>query len=333
MTPFSLGQAMAGIEIHANALDTILTQKYLKKATAWLTSFFVLAFGLSNSLFFSLLRRFWLAGLASVLALLAYLLLALIYFERGLIFDLVYPILAWGLSLLAVLFFQYFSEAQEKKYLKRSFQYYLAPAVVKEIIKDPASLKLGGQKKDVTIMFADLRNFTSLSEKLAPEVLVSLLNEYFTAMAEIILAEGGVLDKFIGDAIMAFWGAPQETKDHSQRACRVALAMVKKLAELDKTWVSSGKPPLEVGIGINTGQVVVGNMGSEKRFDYTVIGDHVNLASRLEGLNKSYGTKIIISEFTKARVENEFILRPLDEVKVKGKEIPVEIFELIGEKS
>jgi adenylate cyclase len=193
-------------------------------------------------------------------------------------------------------------------------------------------LKLGGQKKEMTVLFSDIRGFTTLSEKLEPEKLVAILNEYFTAMTEVILQSGGVLDKFIGDAIMAFWGAPQEAPDHAQRACRTALKMIAKLEELKKEWSKRDLPEINIGVGINSGQMIVGNMGSAKRFDYTVIGDNVNLASRLEGLNKQYGTSIIISQFTYDKVKEKFEGEFLDKVAVKGKEIPVEIFKLVGEK-
>ena len=216
-----------------------------------------------------------------------------------------------------------------KKKIKGAFQYYLTPSVVNEILKNPDMLKLGGEKKELTVMFSDIRGFTSISEKLDPESLVRLLNEYLTAMTDIIFEFEGLLDKYIGDAIMAVFGAPLYQPDHPKRGCATALKMIEKLNELKKKWKNEGFPEINIGIGINTGPMVVGNMGSQKRFDYTVMGDSVNLGSRLEGINKQYGTNIIISEFTKYYVQDEFLLRELDMVRVKGKEKPVKIYELI----
>jgi adenylate cyclase len=332
ITPFSLGQKMPGVEIHANALETILTQKFLFSVSDLNVWIFIFLLSLANSLTFSFIRRIWLAMSASVALFLIYLIGALIFFESGWVFNLVHPSLAFLFSLLAILVYHYFSESKEKNYLRRSFQFYLSPEVVEEIVADPEKLKLGGQKKEMTVLFSDIRGFTTLSEKLEPEKLVAILNEYFTAMTEVILQSGGVLDKFIGDAIMAFWGAPQEAPDHAQRACRTALKMIAKLEELKKEWSKRDLPEINIGVGINSGQMIVGNMGSAKRFDYTVIGDNVNLASRLEGLNKQYGTSIIISQFTYDKVKEKFEGEFLDKVAVKGKEIPVEIFKLVGEK-
>jgi len=330
MTPFSLGQAMAGIEIHANALDTILSRRYFHEVNAtgvWLAIF---ALSLLSSLSFSFFKKIWAALAASLFFWLVYLAIALLFFERGVIYNLVHPTLAFVFSLIAVLVFNYLSESREKGYLRQSFQFYLEPGVIEEIIRDPAKLKLGGQKREMTVLFSDIRGFTTLSEKTEPEVLVSLLNEYFTAMTEIILSSGGVLDKFIGDAIMAFWGAPRETPEHAFLACGAALEMIERLAVLKSDWLRRGLPDLNIGVGINSGEMVVGNMGSSTRFNYTVIGDNVNLASRLEGLNKQYGTSIIVSQFTRDKVKDKFDCQYLDKVNVKGKEIPVEIYQLTG---
>lgn len=332
MTPFSLGQAMAGAEIHANALNTILNVDWLREASRRNVLGFIFLLALAVGLIFSLVRRLWLAALLSLAAWLVYLLGALAAFGQGLILNLVYPSLAFILSLIMILTYYYFSESQAKRYLRQSFQFYLAPGVIEEIIKNPASLKLGGQKKDMTVLFSDIRGFTTLSEKTDPEKLVALLNEYFTAMTEIILQTGGVLDKFIGDAIMAFWGAPQETPNHAQLACETALKMTERLAILKKDWAKRGLPEINIGIGLNSGQMLVGNIGSTTRFNYTVIGDNVNLASRLEGLNKQYPAGIIISQFTHERIKDTFVCEYLDKVNVKGKEVPVEIYKLVAPK-
>lgn len=332
MTPFSLGQAMAGVEIHANALQTILDQKFIKEVGLANVVFFIFFFSLLNALCFSLWQKIWPAVTSGVLSILAYLAASLIFFSQGWVLNLVYPVLSFVFSLIVILLYRYFSESREKSYLRQSFQYYMSPEVVEDVITNPEKLKLGGAKKDMTVLFSDIRGFTTLSEKVEPEKLVSLLNEYFTAMTEVLLAQRGVLDKFIGDAIMGFWGAPQEEPEHARRACETALAMMERLAVLKNNWVRRGLPEINIGIGVNSGSMIVGNMGSEKRFDYTVIGDNVNLASRLEGLNKQYNANIIISQFTYQRVKDFFECRYLDKVNVKGKNIPVEIYELLGRK-
>ena len=333
MTPFSLGQVMAGVEIHANALNTILNGDWLRDASRGNVLSFIFLLALAVALIFSLAPRLWLAALLSLAAWLVYLLTALAVFGQGLILNLVYPSLAFWLSLMVILAYYYLAESREKRYLRQSFQFYLEGSVIEEIIKDPAKLKLGGQKKEMTVLFSDIRGFTTLSEKTEPEIMVSLLNEYFTAMTEIILNWGGVLDKFIGDAIMAFWGAPREAPGHAFLACDAALKMIERLTVLKSDWSRRGLPDLNIGIGINSGAMIVGNMGSSSRFNYTVIGDNVNLASRLEGLNKQYQAGIIISQFTYERAKDDFACEYLDKVNVKGKETAVEIYKLVGPKA
>jgi adenylate cyclase len=193
---------------------------------------------------------------------------------------------------------------------------------VNQIIKHPENLRLGGERRELSILFSDIRGFTSLSETMDPEALVEVLHEFLDPMSEIIVKHGGTIDKYIGDAIMALFGAPLDQPDHSPRACRTALEMVQSLKALDQEWLERGKPSLRVGIGINSGPVSVGNMGSSRLFDYTAIGDNVNLASRLEGLNKYYGTEILVSAATAQHLENNFYFREVDLVRVKGKNIP-----------
>jgi len=214
--------------------------------------------------------------------------------------------------------------------VKGAFQQYVSTAVVEEMLKHPEKLHLGGERKFLTVLFSDIRGFTSISEQMESQELVGFLNEYLTAMTETVMKYDGTLDKYMGDAIMAIYGAPIQQDDHAHRACATALDMITRLHELQQRWQSQGKPPLNIGIGMNSGLMTVGNMGSEKRFDYTVMGDHVNLGSRLEGTNKQYGTNIMISEYTYQQVHAEFIVRELDLVRVKGKAEPVRIYELVG---
>ena len=203
------------------------------------------------------------------------------------------------------------------------------------IVADPSLLRFGGERKQLTILFSDVRAFTTYSERYDAERVVEILHEYLTRMVDAVFRYEGTLDKFVGDAVMAVFGAPVPQADHAVRACRTALAMMAELGELDKKWRREGKEPFRMGVGINTGEVIVGNLGSDQRFDYTVIGDPVNLAARLEGLNKDFpeASGIIISEFTYELAKNHIQVRPLGEVKVKGKVKPVTVYELSGMKT
>jgi adenylate cyclase len=230
--------------------------------------------------------------------------------------------------ILVVIF--YLTEEKSRKWITSIFGKYVSPIVIENLIKNPAGIKLGGEKRNITLFFSDIRGFTLLSEKLAPEDLVSLLNEYLTEMTSIIIKDQGLVDKYMGDAIMAFWGAPLDQPDHAELACLSSLEMIDKLRELNKKWKMEGIPSFKIGVGLNSGDAIVGNMGSNKRFDYTAMGDNVNLASRLEGLNKIYGTNIIISENTHKIIKDKFETRKLDVVKVKGKKKPILIYELIS---
>jgi adenylate cyclase len=202
-----------------------------------------------------------------------------------------------------------------------------------DLLSDPSKLSLGGTKKELTILFSDIRNFTTISESLPPEEVVQLLNEYLAEMTSIVFKYHGTVDKFIGDAVMAFWGAPLPQEDHALLACRCAIEMIETVEALKVRWHAMGRVTFDIGVGLNTGEVIVGNIGSQQRMDYTVIGDNVNLASRLEGVNKQFHTHIIIGEQTYAKVQHVVEVRSLGGVKVKGKEIEVGIFELLGLKT
>lgn len=253
------------------------------------------------------------------------------FFRNGLVTTVVFPMIEIVGSFMTLTFYKYFTEERKKRELKGTFEKYVSPAIVAEVLKDPENIELGGKKMHLTVMFSDVRGFTTISEKLDPRELTNLLNSYLTPMTDLVFKNKGTLDKYMGDAIMAFWGAPIHFADHAKHACRCALQMLGKLRELQTEYRAKGLPEIDIGIGLNTGDMSVGNMGSETVRSYTVMGDAVNLASRLEGINKEYGTRIIISEFTYEAVKDSFTAREVDWVRVKGKAQPVRIYELVSE--
>ena len=331
-TPFSSTGEYPGLEIHATVVDNILKGNYLSKPK-WSTIFDVMAIivlGLMTGLVVPRLSALK-ALLAAALLFVLYILLSRwLFVDFGFWVNMVYPLLVVLLVYTGLTVYHYLTEERERKKIRGAFSYYVSSSVVNEMLKDPSRLKLGGDKKELSVLFSDIRSFTSLSEGMTPEDLVHLLNEYLTVMTDIVFKYEGTLDKYIGDALMAIYGAPLEQTDHPQRACASALEMMEGLKSLNEKWIQEGKPPLDIGIGINTGMMMVGNMGSEQRFDYTVMGDAVNLGSRLEGANKSYQTHILISESTYERVKDEFVCMELDSVRVKGKKLPVRIYELVS---
>jgi adenylate cyclase len=333
VTPFS--NVYPGLEVHANVADNILRQTFLFRPN-W-ASFFDLAailfMGLVTGLVLPRLRALFSVLLIGVLFA-GYLVISQgLFVRKGIWLNTIYPLLTMVLVYTAVTLYRYIVEEREKRKIRGAFSFYVNPSVVNEVLKDPEKLKLGGDKKELSVLFSDIRGFTSLAEEMEPEVLVTLLNEYLTDMTNVVFELDGLLDKYIGDAIMAVFGAPLDQKDHPLRACHTALIMLDRLAAMQQRWKAEGTPQLDIGIGINTGPMVVGNMGSERRFDYTVMGDAVNLASRLEGINKEYGTQVVISEFTYGWVKDDFFCRELDAVRVKGRARPVKIYELLAFRS
>jgi adenylate cyclase len=333
VTPFD--HVFPGLEVHANVIDSILKQDFLYRPN-WVTLFDLLAIILIGLALGIILPRVKALGgaLAAGFILLALILCSKFIFQGiGAWVNMTYPILNLVLTYLGITGYRYMTEEMEKKKVRGAFQYYLTASVVEQMLKNPEKLKLGGEKKDLTVLFSDIRGFTSISERMAPELLVKFLNEYLTKMTDIVFKYDGLLDKYIGDALMAIWGAPLDQPDHARRACFTALEMVEELRVLQEKWAAEGMPRLDIGIGINVGPMVVGNMGSERRFNYTVMGDSVNLGSRLEGLNKLYGTNVIVSEMTYERVRDEILGRELDSVRVKGKHQPVKIYELMARRA
>mgnify|MGYP003975291227 FL=1 len=255
-----------------------------------------------------------------------------LFTQKGLWINTIYPVFTQIFVYSGITVFKFGFEEREKRFIKGAFSQYLAPAVVNQLMDNPALLKLGGERKTITSFFSDVAGFSSISEKLKPEELVHLLNNYLTEMTDIIKKYEGTVDKFEGDAIIAFFGAPISYEDHAKRTCFVAIEMQNRLAELRVKWKQEGKHELFMRIGVNTGPAVVGNMGSLTRMDYTMMGDSVNLSARLEGVNKQYKTETMISQFTYEGAKDYIEVRELDLIRVVGKNEPVKIFELLDRK-
>jgi adenylate cyclase len=331
VTPFS--GICPGVEIQATIIDNLLHRHFLQTSRLYPIPplLIVLGLGLFMGLALPRLSAAWSLVFALFLAE-GYTTFNYLLFSRwGWQLELFYPLLTIGGIYMSLTVQRFLAEEKERLYIKKAFQSYVAPEVVNEILKNPQLLRLGGERRELTILFSDIRGFTTLSETLEPEILVGLLHDFLNPMSEIIVTHGGTIDKYIGDAIMALFGAPLDRPDHPVLACRAALEMIATLQVLNRKWQAQGRPPLKIGVGINTGPVAVGNMGSERLFDYTAIGDNVNLASRLEGLNKYYGTSILISQSTAALLGGAFILREVDRVRVKGKARAIGFFEVLGE--
>jgi adenylate cyclase len=323
---------MFGIEHHANAINTILNQDFIYKFDQKQNLIILLVIALL--LGFLLPRVSIIASvIITVVAGLLYLTGAYFLFDRiNLVTTVTTPVIQIGATFTLIIAYRVMTEQKEKRYIRNTFSKFVSKSVVDDLLKHPDKLKLGGEKKILTVMFSDIRSFTTLSESMTPEELVEQLNQYLQAMTEIVIKYDGTLDKYVGDEIMAFWGAPIPMEDHALRACRCAIEQMDVLAAMNKEWQAQGKKSLHIGIGINTGDMVVGNMGSSSRMDYTLMGDNVNLGARLEGTNKVYSTGIIISEFTYDHVKDDVIVRELDLIRVKGKERPVRIYELVDVK-
>jgi adenylate cyclase len=325
--------AMPGVEIHASQIDALLRgrtiadpfERYLA-SLAWAA----LAGVIAAIVFFRVSPQVGLVGLCgSALVGLGAAYVALSAYEVRV--PVVAPVAAAAAVFASTSAYRFALGQRERRLIKRAFQHYVAPAIVQQMLDDPTRLKLGGEAREVTVIFTDLEGFTSVAERLTPEALRGQLSTYFKAMLNVLLAEHATLDKFIGDAIMVYFGCPIADPAHPYQACRAALAMRRRLDELNDEWRRAGAPLLHMRIGINTGTAIAGNMGTDEIFNYTILGDCVNLASRLEGVNKYYGTQIIVGEDTWNRVRDAFEARELDWIRVKGKAQPVAIYELLSE--
>ena len=334
---------MFGVEINANIIQQVLDGNFIQREPLWIS--ILVVFGLSVFTFtltagLKAIRASFspvieLLGVAIVLSEMVIIYWGSIYLfvHFNFLNNMMSLFLAVVVSYIASTVYNYMTERKQKVLIKGMFSHYVNPTIVDELVADPGKLRLGGERRDMTVLFSDIENFTRISEKVSPEYLVQILNEYLNMMTAIIFANGGTLDKYEGDAILAFWGAPIPQTDHALRACRAAIEMQHSLDGLRSLWMKEGKPQFHVRIGINTGEMIVGNMGGTSRFDYTVIGDSVNLGSRLEGANRGYGTGIMMSDHTFHAVQKEVVARELDMLIVAGKTEPIRVYELIGMKN
>ncbi len=327
-TPFA--GAAPGVEIHAAVIDNLLTGRGLVKPP-WivpLEAVGIVLLGIATGLLIA-----WraVAGAVGALALyaIAFAVSQLAFAFDGTVTSVVYPSAMVITATLAGLVYQYAAAEGQRQYVRGAFEHYVGSEVADLLAREPERLGLGGEKRVLSILFTDIRGFSTISERMKPEALAELLTEHLGAQTRIVFAHEGFVDKYIGDAIMAFWGAPLDVPDHARRACEAALEIAATMPRLRADWVARGLPEVHIGIGIDTGEAVVGNFGSAQRFSYTAISDHVNLASRLEGLNKTYGTEILVSEETRRQIGDDFVCREIDCVRVKGKQQPVVVYELL----
>jgi len=317
-----------GVELHATVAENVLSGNLMRNAGSWAAIGATLLLGgiVSAAHLRRIRRRAWVPPLVAVAALVGYVIIAVVLFDGGTVLDIAAPAVLTAFVLLAATVGNLATEGREKAHLRGVFSQYVSRPVVDRILADPSRAKLGGERKELTVLFSDIRGFSHFSEGMA----AAFLGEYLTPMTDLVLASGGTLDKYIGDAIMAIWGAPVDLLDHAARACDAALKMHESLAQLNVAWAKAGRPEVAIGIGINTGAMAVGNMGSAARFEYTVLGDQVNLGSRLEALTKDYGVGILVGEATVRAAGDAFVFRELDLVRLKGRAGAAPVFELVG---
>jgi adenylate cyclase len=335
MRAFPFDSNTPGVEGHATALDNLLSKDSLRSASGihqqWLPLMMIIALGLLFAILFS---RF--EAVPSLLIFGGFILIFgavdVELFKHNINLPSAFLMIEILAIFALVLAIRYILEEKNKKYVRMAFSHYLAPQIVDMVLKDPSKLAVGGERKDITILFSDLRGFTTISENMDPKTLSQFLNEYLSEMTDIVFEFGGTLDKYIGDAVMAFWGAPVDQPDHALRACLAGLKMQKRLHEIAPDYKARYQVDVGMGVGINTGVVSVGNMGSKKIFEFTVIGDHVNLASRLEGLTRIYGVDVLSTmntiEALPAELKQQIHYRVLDAVKVKGKKNASDLIEI-----
>lgn len=327
-----LSPVYPGVEVHATAIENMLRgERVLGVAPAWAVAATVLA-ALCAAVGVAVPRRAWTKLLLAAVVTGALFAAAGGLFLRQQIVWLptAAPLLALLLAVVGAFEWSYLTEGRQRRFVLKALAQYVSPEVAAEIDRNPAALKLGGVRREMTVMFTDIQGFTDLSEKLEERKLTDLLNYYLDEMSSLVLANDGTLDKYIGDAIMSFWNAPIEQPDHALLACRAALEMEKREREIQPELQRLGAAGMLTRIGINTGPMVFGNMGSSQKFNYSVLGDAVNLGSRLEGANKFYGSRVLISQTTADLVRGKFVMRQLDLLRVKGKQKPMAVYELMA---
>lgn len=323
---------MAGVEIHASSIDTLIKRSFIKEKKPSQMFLVIFFFGILTSfLFIFISLKGWLSALLCIIILISlFFLNHYLFLTKGLYFHQLPFHLFTLISFTGGIALHRTLEKKERLFITSVFGKYVSKDVVDQILTNPSLLKLGGEKKELTIMFTDLANFTTLSENMSPHMLTQFMNDYLTEMSHAIFNHRGLVDKYIGDAIMALFGAPISNSTHAEDAVLSALEMKQRLVHFNSRWREKVMSPVLMRIGINTGEVIVGNFGSQMRFDYSVLGDAVNLASRVETYNKVFGTTIMITEFTASLLSKDFILREIDFVKVKGKRFPVRVYEVMG---
>jgi len=333
LRPTPLSALYPGVEIQATVIDNLIHGDFIRVIPEWIIVLYILVLALLTGWGTSLISRVWKAVVFASICVVLPLAGAVVCFLADSWVDVVAPLFSVLLSFTAASLLNYSFEGRQKRFIKSAFRHYLSPEVIERVLADPSQLCLGGESREITAFFSDVAGFTSVSENLSPEDLVKLLNEYLSEMTDIILDSGGTLDKYEGDAIIAFWNAPLDLPDHALRACRSALQCQKRLRELRPHLLKTYGHGLTARIGLNSGPAVVGNMGSRRRFDYTAMGDTMNLASRLEGACKQYQIPILIGENTFAHIKDDIVTREVDLIRVVGKAQPVRVYEILGEQS
>ncbi len=330
LRPTPVSKVYPGVLVHATALDNLLSRMFLRELPDLWNGLATLLLALAAGVAGRFSRNSWQTVLGFVVFLALVIGLGFAGYLAGWWWPVAPDLVAVAFALVGAVVVNYATEGRQKAFIKSAFKYYLGPEVIEQIIADPAKLQLGGEKRELTIFFSDIEKFSGFSERLDPPTLTGLLNEYLSEMGACIQGEGGYLDKYIGDAIVAFWNAPLGQDDHAARACRAALRCQRRLAELRPDFEQRTSAVVKARIGLNTGAVIVGNMGSRERFNYTILGDAANLASRLEGANKAFGTYLMVSETTWQQSGGNFVGRELGRLRVVGRKAPVRVYELAG---
>ncbi len=328
-TPFA--SAAPGVVVHATAIDDLLNGTAIRVSPVWLLAVLTILMAATGGAVLYFMRQLARSVVVVVAVEFVYLALCLSFYED---LHLALPVAAPGLALLisfgAATAARYVTTGRQLRQTRGMLDRYMSPQLVEYVMTNIGDLKLNGDKRELTILVSDVRNFTTMTEGSEPLELIALLDEYFAAMTEIIFRHNGIVDKFIGDGILAYWGAFTPQVNHAAEAAQAAVEMIDRVKELNKTWAAQGRQTIAIGVGVNTGTVIFGNIGKGKKIEFTVIGDAVNLAARLEGLNKEFGTSIIVSEFTQQRIAGLARTRSLGGYRVKGKTVETAVFALDG---